>query len=374
MEAQPRDRRDGLRRWLSCPPRVIKWGGGDDTLPEVTVHPHWGQAAVYNHRCLGHRGKSWGVHGASAPLEGKAEAAVNPKASRECCWGCKAPSPWWGGLLLAPWQPPEGWGDAGELQAGEGVPHGCGETKRAGSGGGGAGGKALAGLLSLLPPAQQSSPRRGDNVPKGKIPSTSPGRGWQGGGQPHCPPPGHVPTWHRTGTPFQEGKAEGAGVRCRPPASPPSLTCGMSPAVSLATAMASRTPRAEFPCLPCDVIRRFPGNPASGSRRWQAGRGGPQPTHRLLPCPAARHPKAKHPWKGRACVVARGGLGWLWLSGGDRLAGPFQSQGWEDTANGLWGVGALPGTHRAGSLLSSLKVPRGSAWCWGAQWVGSLRW
>lgn len=228
---------------------------------------------------------------------------INLKETPECCWGAKLPLPG-AGSLPASWQSTgasfiagwDHWADAGELQAGEGVP-----GHRYRQCWGGAGSKVLewglrtAAPLLLLPPAQQSSPRQSDSVSEGKTPISAPG-GWQGGS-----PDRDMPIWCRAGTPLQE-KADKAGVSGQGPASPPSLTCRMSPAVSVATAMASRTPRAEFPCLPCDVIRCFPGNPASGADS------GKQVGEDLSP-PAA------------SCW-AHGGLGWLWLSGGDRLAGP----------------------------------------------------
>lgn len=137
-----------------------------------------------------------------------------------------------------------------ELQGGERIPgHRCGETEPPGGGGGGgrtgskalAGGQGAAAPLSLLPPAQQSSPRRVTMSPKGKAPLPVPrggGGGGKVGGQPHCPPPGHIPTRCKAGTPLQEEKADEARVHCRPPP-PPHL--------------------ATLPYLR-DVARRFPGN------------------------------------------------------------------------------------------------------------------
>lgn len=83
-------------------PCVIKQGSErGDTLPGVMVHPWWQAAEIYSWGSLEHRRKSWGVPSASEPLEGKAEAVINPKASRECCWGSKAPPPQ-GGIAASP--------------------------------------------------------------------------------------------------------------------------------------------------------------------------------------------------------------------------------------------------------------------------------
>lgn len=118
--------------------------------------------------------------------------------------------------------------------------------------------------------------------------------------------------------------------------------------VSLATAMASRTPRAEFPCLPCDVIRCFPGNPASraGSGR-QVGEDLSPPT---TFCCAQLFPTQKQSTGGRAVpvrwpVVALGGydqaVGTGWQAPGLLFADPGK---WPGSLGGALALALSPRT------------------------------
>lgn len=160
--------------------------------------------------------------------------------------GCKAPRPW-GGLAVSPcpWQER----CFVEIQ----------------DGGQGAECSARAAVQWLLCPCSTSpaeQPQVPWQCPQGECPLLVTPGGWQWESQPQCP----QGMCHRA----QPQPAGEAGLHCQPPPST-HLTCRMSPAVSLATAMASRTPRAEFPCIPCDVspvsrVTQHPG--ALAGRYW----------------------------------------------------------------------------------------------------------
>lgn len=190
--------------------------------------------------------------------------------------------------------------------------------------------------LSLLHRPSRAAPGGVAMSPRGKSPAhrlTSAPGGWQWEGQPQSP----QGTRHRART-----LSVKPGCTARPPPST-HLTCRMSPAVSLATAMASRTPRAAFPCIPCDVgpVSRVTQHPGALAGRY---RGSPAAS-----C-CAREPRAT--WQ--HCCGGPGGLGW-----------GAQARCWQ-----VWGS-RQPCLSRQSSAHALLTAgARGSAGCgepWAAQ-------
>lgn len=230
---------------------------------------------------MGYQGKSWGAPGASEPSERKAEAVTELKVTRRC----RAPPPW--GELAA--SPCSLGGDAGRGT--------CPSVLFWGHPGQRAGSRVLSqswGAVASLPLLHQPSRAAPGGVamsPRGKSPAhrlTSAPGGWQWEGQPQSP----QGTRHRART-----LSVKPGCTARPSPSI-HLTCRMSPAVSLATAMASRTPRAAFPCIPCDVgpVSRVTQHPGALAGRY---RGSPA---------ASRCAQPRATWQ--HCCGGRGGLGW----------------------------------------------------------------
>lgn len=207
------------------------------------------------------------------------------------------------------------------------------------------------------PPAQQSSPRWGGNVPKGKVPCSSPHqcpRGMAMGG-PASEPPGHAPQGKN---PFGE-----AGVHCQAPTQHPpylqDVACcfpGNGDGIPHTSGSVSLHP---LRCRPC-----FPGNPASGS----SGRQVPGVPSRLPLCPATRHLAALlwgpwWPWVGgqarcwqvwgsrQPCLSRQSSAHALLTAGARGSAGcgePWAARGWEEKR----GLGTLclhkgPGTGLA---------------------------